>query len=443
MFIFAMTDDYISTIIFLLGGNVAFAVGTRLLRKTGGNQNTLKIYSIGFVLSSFFLVLNYFYFFDFSTSTLTLTKDAKLYQELASLIVSKRSVQGISINYIGYPLILAILYAFFVESYFLGVLLNLFAFSMSMVLLRNLTLLVFSEELNKNTLANYAMLLFILVPYIVRNSTLLVKDSLIVFSFLLITLQIIKYKVLGFEKIDVLKLISGIFILGMLRATYLIIVPLLYVFINGFPDVKKTLNFVIISFITLFVLIFSFKFSTHDLNVNDLSRTFIVRESLVDNVKGSTINSLIGANYKNKGAIDKIKLLPVTTAIQVLFPFPFSSRGDMGDSPPVYIYSVKCNFIWYFVFMLIVFYFVFVGNKYGNTLLHRLMIFGGLFYLLPAFTEGGITPRYATPFIALLLVGGALSLHLILHNTFFLNRFRFLIVFILFSFVPVFVFLKG
>lgn len=41
------------------------------------------------------------------------------------------------------------------------------------------------------------------------------------------------------------------------------------------------------------------------------------------------------------------------------------------------------------------------------------MVLGAIFYLIPAFTEGGITPRYATPFIPIMLVGASYSLFMI------------------------------
>ena len=336
---------------------------------------------------------------------------------------------------------LAILYFLIEDNFILGLLLNLFAFSMSLIYLRKLVVFVFHDFDKKETLANYAMILFLMVPYIVRSGTLLIKDSIIVFAFLIIFVKIIKFKFFDFNKIDFFKLGLGITLIGLLRAPYLFLIPIIFFTIVGISNGKSFMLMVGAFLITGVIMVFSFKYSTHELSAGNLAETYVVRDSEAHDSGNSTVYRLIGGNYKNLGILQKVKKLPITTAVQVLLPFPFTAvSGD--DTPPISLYSVKMNFIWYFVFILIVFYFLFLRKTHKNKLLSKIMIIGGVLFLVPAFTEGGITPRYATPFIAILLVGASYALYMIKSQRYYLKRLPILIAPPLMIFLILFIFLK-
>lgn len=434
-------QDIGTAMIFGIGGNFIFWTGIKILEKDGAGRKTILIYSLGFFLSSAFIFLNYLHFYDFSNSTLSLTKDALLYHELASQIANTQGLDNISINFIGYPLLLAILYFLFGDNFILGLLLNLLAFVLSLVYLRKLVLMIFHAEYEKEKLASYAMALFLLVPYIVRNSTLLIKDSIIVFSLLLVIVKIIQFKFFKFNKGDFLKLAVGIILIGLLRAPYLFIIPLIFLVTVGVSNFKSIILMLVAFLVTGAIMIFSFQYSTHELNAENLAETYIVRDGAAKDVGNSTVYRLIGGDYKNKGVIEKLKILPITTGMQVLLPFPFTAAGGQ-DVPPISIYSVKMNFIWYFVFVLIIFYFIFLRKQHSNKLLNKIMLLGGVLYLIPAFTEGGITPRYATPFIAILLVGASYSFFMIRNNRFYFKRLPILIIPPTIIFVILFLLLK-
>jgi hypothetical protein len=405
------------------------------------DQTGIIIFTSGFILCSLFLVANYIYFLNPTGNSFNLTKDALLYHNLAVRIAESKSISGININYIGYPLLLSLFYSFMTPDFLIGLLLNFYALMFSMVLLNKISLLVFQNEEQKELLANYSMILMIMVPYIVRGGTLLLKDSIILLVVLMVVEKSLEYKYTAFKINSFFTLFFGIVLLGMLRAPYLLFLPFIFISFNG---IKRFNNLVFILFALVIINIvfnISMKFSSHE--GESLSDVYITSEQRVSaGENSSTVYRLIGNNYQSKSIIDKVSLLPTTTTVQVLLPFPFSGKNIHNKVPPVYMYSVKLNFIWYLVFFLILSYFLFIRDKQDNNILKTLMIIGALFYLVPAFSNGGTTPRYAMPFVAMLLPGAAYVLNLVLHRRSFLIRYASTIFVAMILFIAFFILIK-
>ncbi|TGX46480.1 hypothetical protein E5A74_04855 [Sphingomonas naasensis] len=298
-------------------------------------------------------------------------------------------------NYLGYQLILAILFLIFSPTLLTGLIANAIFLLLAITCLYRATLLLTSSP-KAAFLASLACMLT--TPHIFYSLVLL-KEPALSLAFALILLSITK--MFREDRVGVGAIAYAVVALGLIismRATALMFIVILFAFI-GTQLLKKRAHLLIV-FLGVLVVIapFARQFTIYELDSNFL-------------VSSVTENNVITARF-GQGDLDltgiagqvigyyillpfaaKILLFPIPAAVQVLLPFDVWSSQFVDDLPATFFFR-NLNILWFGIVLPWLLFAVLRIRQVTTPLLTRLLLAGLVYFLVIAVIYGGLIPRY-------------------------------------------------
>lgn len=303
-------------------------------------------------------------------------------------------------NYFFFQYLLSRIMLFFNAKYLAGLLFVMLVGLLNLNLLFRIAILLnFKEKTIK-----YLGWFYIFLPHIFASNVKLYKDVLIVFAFLLLV-----YALLNFKKhrnlIQLLLLIPfSLFICFFIRLPFIVLF-LMTIYFMIYNKKTKFLNlFVSLVFLVLITSLGKLNFMKTNLGENfDISSTYYNhQEHITENSEmyGSGIVTTLVGNYSSSPIHIKLIKLPLVVIVQYFTPINFLTFEHL--SPWSYI-DINMKVLWVLFFGPLII-FSSMNIKYFNDSVKKMMIIGLLGYVIVAFMQTGIVPRYAIMFINILII---------------------------------------
>jgi len=295
-----------------------------------------------------------------------------------------------NINYFLFQYILSKIIFLFKSKYLAALMFVMFTGLINLLLLFKIGILL---KFNKQTIQSIGVF-YILFPHILSSNIILLKDSLITFSLLLLVYAAISFR----EKQNniykfVIYILISFFLITFLRLPFLIIFILILYFIY----VKESTSY---SYIFLFLTVISFLayifFQTQLVEVYEMSKK--ITESITNSeVHGTGFANVLVGTYLSDPIYLKIIKLPLVVIVQYLTPINVFTFHHFN--PWSYI-DVNMKIVW-LLFFGPLFVFSSIQIRHLNYLVKKILLLSVVGYIFVAFIETGIVPRYALLFMCL------------------------------------------
>ncbi len=392
----------------------SFFLGRQLLRVGGVKSKTAEyaiVYAVFMV--SILSLLQFDYVVDLGTREYPhLLTDAHMFYRLGVELSSIENVFRYTadnpegINHWGYPMFLGILFSIVGVDLLWGMLANVLIFVVNICL----TGVVAKKLSDSDEIAGYTILLAGFYGQFVSTGMVLMKDGLIVFSVLLIALMLIEINKRIVSLSRIIFLLFGIALLAVLRAQYMFVPFFLYVFVFR----VKLKNFILLMPV-LAVLIWGGMrlgetYTQTEYSAEYVRDATIATEGRMQQTWGSDSNSFMNQmvrGYESWPLVKRITYMPVFVGIQYLTPFYIWDFGF--DTYAYYSFPARnMNAFWFFIIGPLVFIGLYAAVKRRKDipLIYSVGFSGIIMYAVPAFIRAGTVPRYAIPFVMLMLPCG-------------------------------------
>jgi len=307
----------------------------------------------------------------------------------------------ITLNYLGYQIILGLWFKFFGTNLFHGLLLNYGVLVFSLILLCISTYLL----TNNKKISHYTLILSMCCSHFISSGMILLKDVFFIFSFSLILFTMVKYYKGSNSPLLMLNIIIAGLIIGSLRLPFLVVLPAISILIGRFYSLKNMilLGVVVISFIValpLFLSLTKFNFTNEQVAGVVMETSLVEAELKREKFQGGAVQRLIGG-YTSMSMAKRIALLPIPVLIQFVTPFKFWSFDFMSDH--IYYLFDQLNLFWYGFIGVLIMIIPFKWRFIDDLNIKKLFAFGLILYILMAFIYGGAIPRYSMPFILFMM----------------------------------------
>lgn len=261
---------------------------------------------------------------------------------------------------------------------------------------------------SSNWCATCAMIMTSSVCYYLNSGTLLLKEAGLIFAFPLVTYCIISIQELPISRLQLAKLL-GLFILGIILITILRFYFLIMVIIGILMMAKWQQKNIVFNSVLIAICICSwlgessFIYTDYSRMPEDTSLIIAGRELddafFFDNSDHLTYNSIV-KGYLGYPWWLKTILLPMTAAVQYLIPLPWGFCDDIHFGYTLAYAHI--SYPWYIIGGLILYFIIF---KFRNSpkALQRLILWGVLMWLVPAYLFAGTVSRYALPMLPLII----------------------------------------
>ncbi len=305
-----------------------------------------------------------------------------------------------SINYFFYQFILSLLYlTFSANYYFSGLMLSAF------IGILNLLLIIKISELAKlklPTLRN-VMIFYIIFPHIIAASTALLKDNIIVFSFLILIYSCLKVILIKPKLKYYFHIFMALILCSLLRLPFVLVFLfiIIYFYIKS-SQLKKSNLFYLALILILFISLDIVDVSTNIYKDQTLLEAFQNQQNRIadSSVAGSGITNLLVGDYAGSSTIMKIIKLPIAILVQYLNPINIFYFDHV--IPWEYI-DINLKFIWLLFLGPLLIFCLINYNGFSSTI--KSLFFIALFgYSLIAFLNGGLVPRYALCFMVISVI---------------------------------------
>lgn len=257
-------------------------------------------------------------------------------------------------------------------------------------------------------IATCAMIMISSVCYFLNSGTLLLKEAGLIFSFSLIAYVIVSIADQCVSNLHVAKLLVLFFIgaalLAILRYNFLIMAVVGVVMMTKWQKRNIVLSGVLVGIcIACWLCESLFVFGDHSQMSGVTSQIIGGRgldQSFFFDDSDQKVYNMIVDGYLGYPWWKKVVLLPMTAAVQYLIPLPWGFGDDI-----LYGYTLAYAHIswpWYIVGGLVLYYIIFEMRRSSNKL-QRLVVWGGLMWLVPAYLFAGTVSRYALPLLPLII----------------------------------------
>lgn len=416
--------------------------------KRGRGTRLPVIYSFSFIVSFLFIIwINITSIQLGSSNSPSLPGDALSYFQIGSeLALTDKALIDVSLNYIGYPLVLSWVFSLFGNHLIFGLLVNMLLLFFNIFLISECTYRV------TNNLKDFqsSFLLLLLTASFMATGFMLLKDVFIVTS---VTISLYASLNLLYKKTakkNYIILILSVLIMALFRITFIWVPVVIFILITFERRKLIKLLPVVVGLLVLGIYAGSKLSLKKETSIQE-NIEFAVSNQVISQRLDSGTSSFISAlisGYDNWSVVKKFFFIPVTTGIQYVTPFDVYDIQRSIDYP-YYFISKNYNILWLIFIGPLVLFSILNFNKKekrNNTLLLKITYFGILLYILPAFIFGGAIPRYAVPFYPLLLPIMAVNLTKI--KTLNLNKkkwYKFMGLYILIFLIllTIYIFFKG
>ena len=318
-----------------------------------------------------------------------------------------------NINYFFYQFLLSIIFLIFGGNfYFTGLMFSAFSGILNLLLIIKI-----SELIKLNSLAlKYVIIFYIIFPHIIASSTTLLKDNIIVYSFLLLIYNILKVVLTKPKLKYYIILFFALVLCALLRLPFVLIFLFIiaYTYINF--SVLKTKNLIyFVIFLFTFISLDIASISTNIYENQSIFQAFQSQQSRIyeSGVTGSGLTNFLVGDYANNSFVLKVLKLPIVVIVQYLNPINIFYFDHI--SPWQYV-DINLKFIW-LLFLGPLLIFCMLNYRSFNSIskyIFSISLFG---YILIAFLNGGIVPRYALCFMVISVIPMGYCYSLIVTNT--------------------------
>lgn len=303
-------------------------------------------------------------------------------------------------NHVGYPLILGLAYKFIYQD----LLTAFFLCFLSGVLTIYLTSLLFSLYSSSKTGLATVVLFTAISPQILSCGSYILKDTYIINAVLFLFLSIEYLKRNEFIKFTLLFILSFVLIM-LLRSQMIIIIAVLI--LSNYKALKEKMVYLSAGFV---FMLFALLGSGLEFKYFDLSLSYFTN-LIIDNGVGyewSNVNTgITGILAKTTLGLPiffRILSLPLTLIVQYFMPF---NVWEINHIYPFYFTFINLNIIWWFLIGPFVIFSYIKLNSHASSFSKGTFITGVLMYSLMAFIYAGVVPRYAYPFMPILIISAA------------------------------------
>ena len=319
-----------------------------------------------------------------------------------------------NINYFFFPYMISKVIFLFKSKYLVSLMFVTFIGLLNLLLLFKIGIL-----LNlKTQIIKTVGVFYILFPHILSSNIILLKDSTITFSLLLLVYAAIsvRKKQNNLFKLAIYILIS-LFLCTFLRLPFLIIYFLIFSFL-AFKKINKLIYLIPFIFISSII--------AFNLFSSQLFEFYLINENMQENLKDSGVtgsgftNALIGGYSENPLHLKIIKL-PLAVIVQYLTPINVYNFSHIN--PWSYI-DINMKIVW-LMFFGPLFIFCSTQLRYLTHLVKRILIISVLGYASVAFLQSGIVPRYALSFMCLSVIPLAYVFQEIKYNVILRKKYLF------------------
>ncbi len=367
--------------------------------------------SVSYVMMAVFFILNLWQ----STIALgsvqspMLLYDAYSFHRLAhDLAYDTLSVHSPIVPYMGYSVFLSCWISLGIEDIAFPIMINIFMLLVAMLLVGHCVVLVVGRTSYTTRMAGYAMMLMAMIPGVMANATVLSKEPFVVVSMLMCINALYAIKQRHKVGIYILMYIVGLLLLSMSRPTY-IYVLLLFMAIAWLHGMKRSDIVPMCMVLGMMLVALYIGVQNSWWGNGDYIAGYIVsgaHESFSYGDSQTPLHKLLG-DYDSYTLIGKLLILPITTAVQFMIPFPFESVSDVLGIPISTSYH-RMSWMWYMAAIpMLLFYLLHWWRRDCDVKLSLMALVSGMAYCVPALITGGVVSRYAFCFTPLLTIMGA------------------------------------
>ena len=378
--------------------------------------------SVGQLALSFaFVVMSIFYTLNLwrcsvvlgSIDAPLLLYDAKSFHTLSHDIAHHAmGEQSPIVPYLGYPLFLSWWIKAGINDIAYPIAINILLTLCSIILVGRCTLFLIDNKNDARKIASYAMMLTAIIPGVMANATVLLKESFVTTAILATLCSILTFKQGSRHIAYIAMFLLGILVLTFCRTTYLYIVGLFLVAIYSY---RMTINEIVpmvglCLMIAACVMIGSMNSWWGD---NSYVMNYVTSNDYTSFFSGESqkpLEQLLGP-YSTYPLYVKILLWPFTIAIQFIIPFPFATTAPEVGEPFSTSYH-RMSYLWYMAALPILVYYITHWFRQGKDV--QLSIWAttaAIAYCIPALITGGSISRYAFCFVPLLTIMGGYVIH--------------------------------
>lgn len=303
-----------------------------------------------------------------------------------------------NVNYFFYQYLLSVIFKFFESKYLVGLLFSAFIGLINMILLSKI---IKSITTNIN-IRNIALIFYLISPHIISASTTILKDNLIVFSFLLLIYSF--YLSFKSKKTYYLYFIISFSLIFLLRLPFIYLYLIVFVFLIIYVRKIKVSALIYIILISMLLAVegvtnFSTRTFSDDESILVSYNNLMSNKSLAEQqgLYGSGATSFLVSGYNSDPFIIKIIKLPLVVLNQYLTPFNFYKLNHVSYWGFI---NINLKIIWLF-FLGPIFLFS-ILNLRTLTRKYKPFLYVGLAgYVVIAHLQTGLVPRYALCFMVL------------------------------------------
>lgn len=360
------------------------------------------------------VVANVHYFTIYSGGTTQLpilhNPDAFRYYYDALYTVGHSAGVAVDVKNHGYGMLISWIWSITGETIVAPMVLNMLFVLIGIILSGGITYRILQGQTPRSDswIATCAMIMTSSVCYFLNSGTLLLKEAGLIFSFSLIAYVIVSISQSDISKTRLIKLFALFFVGGILltilRFNYLIMVVVGIVMMTKWQKRNMVLSGV------LLLICVCCWFGESTFLYSDYSQMPQVATKIIGG-KGLNGYFFIGNedhqmyNMMVDGYLGypwwkKVALLPMTATVQYLIPLPWGFCDDIQFGYTLAYAHI--SYPWYLIGGLILYFIVFEMRR-ASIRLQRIIIWGMLMWLVPAFLFAGTVSRYALPLLSLII----------------------------------------
>lgn len=295
---------------------------------------------------------------------------------------------------------------------------NIFVLLVTLLLVGRCVVFVVGDKHYTTRMAGYAMMLTAIIPGVMGTGTVLSKDPFIIMSFLLCVNALYAIKQRYKVPLYAAMLVIGLVILAACRPTYIYILLLyiaaIWLYKMTKHDIVPICAILGVIWVALYVGVNNSWFGDSYYVACYLESQGHDSFSYGDSQK--PLHQIMG-DYNAYTLPQKLLVLPLTTAVQFMIPFPFSTVSDVFGVPISSAYH-RMSYMWYLAALpIFLFYLLHWWRKDCDIKLSLMALVSAMAYCVPALITGGVVSRYAFVFAPLLtIMGGYVIAHIATYN---------------------------
>ena len=306
-------------------------------------------------------------------------------------------------NYLGYQILLAVLFKIFSPSLVVGLIANALMILASIACVHRSTSLLTNSE-RAGLLAAIA---FMLTTSHVYQGLVLLKEPALLFAFGLMLLSIVKiHQDEHFGIRPIIYALIALAIIVTMRATLLVFLAMLLLIVGSkLLRRRASLVFALIA-LAVIAAPFAAQFSIYTFNseflLGSVTENTVVSDRLSEgDIDVSGIAGQAGGFFLALPFYLKLPLFFVPTFVQALLPFDVWSTQFLTDFGPVFFYR-NLNILWLGIVLPWAIYALFSIRRVQSPLVARLYVAGAAYFAFIAIIYGGLIPRYASTALVLI-----------------------------------------